>query len=300
MKCVVAIQRLSNSFGISREDAGAIILHFRLRNTFSHHIPLENLLVSREQLKRNAEALRTSLLLPKDIHQITMATFTRTLGDLAAAVLTDPIFWAYILTPVWTIGETQNSKEAGRAAEAPDPALEALAAETKRLAILDLQMENDTQSPLLRLPPELRNEIGALILLRSEELPLTEIFEATSLLRVCSRLRRDLRPMFFAENTFSLNYNASASRTEPLERSIEAFGRKCLEAFSASEHVRTIQIRLQADDGWVWGSRWSYSSLKELAQGNPNPKKSPEAPLVWSRVRTNGTREHAASSISRA
>lgn len=160
-----------------------------------------------------------------------MATFTRTPGDPPLAIFDVP---DYPLPEE----KNQSSTKAQPATEAPDPALEALAAETKKLAIDELQMqkESDEQPPLLRLPPELRNEIGALVLLRSEELPLPEIFEASSLLRVCSRLRRNLRSMFLAVNTFSLDESALVSRTKPEDRGIEGFGRRCLEAFSAREH----------------------------------------------------------------
>lgn len=64
----------------------------------------------------------------------------------------------------------------------------ALARATKRLNVSEIQAtKNDTSSPLLRLPPELRNAIGRLVLLADGDFIIDyyEIQAAISILHTC-------------------------------------------------------------------------------------------------------------------
>lgn len=64
----------------------------------------------------------------------------------------------------------------------------ALARATKRLNVSEIQAtKNDTSSPLLRLPPELRNAIGRLVLLAEGDFIIDyyEIQAAISILHTC-------------------------------------------------------------------------------------------------------------------
>lgn len=70
-----------------------------------------------------------------------------------------------------------------------------------------LRTKNDTSSQLLRLPPELRNAIGRLVLLADGDFIIDyyETQAAISILHTCWRLRHELIKIFFMENTFALS-----------------------------------------------------------------------------------------------
>jgi len=65
--------------------------------------------------------------------------------------------------------------------------------------------QNDLNSPLLRLAPELRTTIGKMALLSETEILIPEISRASNLLPVSPRLRHELSAMFFKHNVFAVH-----------------------------------------------------------------------------------------------
>lgn len=66
------------------------------------------------------------------------------------------------------------------------------------------QRRSQTNSPLLTLPPELRNKIYDYALVETEPILVTTAFTQPPLLRICSQVRSEALPMWYTETYFTI------------------------------------------------------------------------------------------------
>jgi len=92
--------------------------------------------------------------------------------------------------------------------------------------------------------------------------------------------------MFFIESPFSIDESSVAPYNRGLSSSIETYGSRFVEAFSAGDLIRTVHVHLHLVKGRLYKSGASIPGLKVLAREAEDIeagwfRRCPKAPVVW-------------------
>jgi hypothetical protein len=127
--------------------------------------------------------------------------------------------------------------------------------------------ETNIMSPLLELPPELRNEIYHLVLRRSRRIVISDSIPEAALLLTCKQIRSEVRPIFYAINRFSVrdfNYNGLKWTW------LSGMAGSLLDHY---EIQLDIEERLRPVPGWAHLMEWLHQVHQGSCRLTPVPRK---------------------------
>ena len=140
-----------------------------------------------------------------------------------------------------------------------------------------MQSDTTTQSPLLNLPAELRNQIYSHVLVSPEDLEINKanITCRLPLLGACKQVRKGAGPIFYVENTFRITCPvAHAVRVQPAKNWLENIG-------SPASIIQSLRFRIEL----CGCQREMFQELRKSPDGmrtmKPSGRKISLSALIW-------------------